>query len=135
MAPARFDIPVADDSTHEFWNAARRRVFLIKRCQTCTKPHHYPRPFCPYCWSTDVRWEEASGRAVLYTYSVVRRNDLPPFGDRVPYVAGIVELEEGPRAMTDIVEVEPDQVRIGMALEATFVEIAPRVTVPMFRPA
>ena len=135
MTATRIDIPSADESTQEYWDAARRGVLLIKRCAACTKPHFYPRPFCPYCWSTDVHWEEASGRAVLYTYSIVRRNDLAPFTDRVPYVAGIVDLAEGPRAMTDIVEVGLDDVHIGMELQATFVEIAPGVTVPMFRPA
>ncbi len=52
----------------------------------------YPRPFCPHCWSEDVEWEEASGAATLYTYSIVRRNDLPPFNERVPYVAAVVDL-------------------------------------------
>jgi uncharacterized OB-fold protein len=135
LTATRIDIPSADESTQEYWDAARRGVLLIKRCAACTKPHFYPRPFCPYCWSTEVHWEEASGRAVLYTYSIVRRNDLAPFTDRVPYVAGIVDLAEGPRAMTDIVEVGLDDVHIGMELVATFVEIAPGVTVPMFRPA
>jgi uncharacterized OB-fold protein len=135
VSATRIDSPSADESTQEFWDAARRGVFLIKRCATCGEPHFYPRPFCPFCWSPDVHWEEASGRAVLYTYSIVRRNDLAPFTDRVPYVAGIVELAEGPRAMTDIVDVALDDVHIGMDLQVTFVEIADGVTVPVFRPA
>lgn len=126
---------MVDDTTREYWDAAKREVLLISRCGTCGKAFHYPRPFCPTCWGEDVHWEEASGRAVLYTYSVVRRNDLAPFDGRVPYVAGIVELEEGPRMMTDVVEVAPEDVAIGMALQVTFVETAPDVVVPMFRPA
>jgi uncharacterized OB-fold protein len=134
MTVTRIDIPSADESTQDYWDAARRGVLLIQRCAACTRPHFYPRPFCPFCWSSDVQWEVASGRAELYTFSIVRRNDLAPFTDRVPYVAGIVELAEGPRAMTNIVHVELDDVHIGMALQATFVEIAPDVTVPMFEP-
>ena len=135
MSMVRFDLPTPEGDTIEFWEAAKEERLLIKHCTDCDAYSYYPRPFCPYCWSTDVHWEEASGRAVLYTYSIVRRNDLAPFTDRVPYVAGIVDLAEGPRAMTDIVEVGLDDVHIGMELQATFVEIAPEVTVPMFRPA
>ena len=135
MTITRVDIPVVDDNTREYWEAAKEGKLLIKRCQVCMRAHHYPRPFCPYCWSQDVRWEEASGRAVLYTFSIVQRNDLAPFSDRVPYVAAIVDLEEGPRMMTDIVDVVPEEVRIGMDLRVTFVETAPDVSIPMFRPA
>ena len=132
---ARADIPTIDAASAPYWEAAKQGELLIAQCAACGKVHHYPRPFCPFCWSTEVHWEEASGRAVLYTYSIVRRNDLAPFTERVPYVAGIVELAEGPRVMTDIVEADFDDVHIGMDLQATFVEIADGVTVPMVRPA
>ncbi len=69
------------------------------------------------CWSTNVEWVEASGRATLYTWSVVRRNDLPPFPERVPYVAAVVDLDEGPRMMTNVVDCEFDALEVGMALE------------------
>ncbi|GFG84029.1 hypothetical protein MALGJ_07050 [Mycolicibacter algericus] len=82
--------------------------------------HHYPRPFCPHCWSGDVHAVQASGRGSLYTYSTIYVNDLTPFCDRLPYVAAIVELDEGPRLMTTIEGVPPDQLRIGMAVTAAF---------------
>ena len=97
--------------------------------------HSYPRPFCPHCWSTDVDWEEATGRATLYTYSVVYRNDLPPWPDRLPYVAAIVDLEEGPRMMTNVEDSDPDEIWIGMALEVTFRDEPQHYSVPVFRPA
>jgi uncharacterized OB-fold protein len=80
----RFDLPTTDPETQPFWDAARDGKLLIQRCRACATAYFYPRPFCPSCWSDDVAWEEASGRAVLYTYSIVRRNDLPPFTERVP---------------------------------------------------
>ena len=73
----RFDLPAPDDETEPFWAAARDRRLLIKRCADCGAAHFYPRPFCPRCWSANVSWEEASGDAVLYTWSVVHQNDLP----------------------------------------------------------
>jgi uncharacterized OB-fold protein len=115
---ARYDLPEADAFTRPFWEAAAAGRLLLRRCGACGRAHHYPREFCPYCWSEDVEWEEASGRATLYTWSVVHRNDLPPFGARVPYTAAVVDLAEGPRMMTELVDCpEP---RAGMAVEVTF---------------
>ncbi|MFF5371769.1 Zn-ribbon domain-containing OB-fold protein [Streptomyces sp. NPDC013187] len=99
----RFDLPEPDAFTRTYWEAAAEGRLLIRRCGACGRAHHYPREFCPHCWSEDVTWETASGRATLYTWSVVHRTDLPPFSDRVPYVAAVVELTEGPRMMTEIV--------------------------------
>jgi uncharacterized OB-fold protein len=130
---ARTDLPVTDLSTEEFWSAARSGRLLIKRCRACGRAHFYPRPFCPHCWSEDVVWEEASGRATVYTWSIVHRNDLFPFSERVPYVAAVVDLDEGPRLMTNIVDTEPSDVRIGMAVEVTFRPLADGLRYPVFR--
>ena len=131
----RFDLPSPDDETRPFWDAARERRLLIKRCAACGRAHHYPRPFCPYCWSRDVAWEQARGTGTVYTFSVVHRNDLPPFNERLPYVAAIVELDEGPRMMTNIVDCDVDEVSVGMAVEVDFRAIDDTVTIPVFRPA
>jgi uncharacterized protein len=131
----RFDLPTPDAETQPWWDAARKGRLLIKRCRACAKAFFYPRPFCPACWSDDVDWEEASGRAVLYTYSVVHRNDLPPFPERVPYVAAVVDLEEGPRMMTNVVGCDHDDLAVGMDLTVEFRQETDEVTVPVFRPA
>ncbi|MDX5567081.1 OB-fold domain-containing protein [Streptomyces sp. ID05-04B] len=120
---ARFDLPEADAFTRTYWDAAAEGRLLIRRCGACARAHHYPREFCPHCWSEDVTWEEASGLATLYTWSVVHRNDLPPFGERTPYVAAMVDLAEGPRMSTELVGgTEP---RAGMALTVAFRDGAP----------
>jgi len=131
----RRDLPTIEDGTRPFWDAAREGRFLIARCGGCGRAHHYPRPFCPYCWSHDVSWEEASGRATLYTYSTVFVNDLPPFSERLPYIAAVVELEEGPRVMTNLIDCTPDALQVGMVLEVAYRELTPEITVPVFRPA
>jgi uncharacterized protein len=131
----RLDLPEIDDFTRPFWDAATDGRLLIRRCRACARAHHYPREFCPYCWSEDVDWERASGRATLYTWSVVHRNDLPPFGARVPYTAGVVDLVEGPRMMTEIVQCPEGGLSIGMALEVTFRQEDGEQAVPVFRPA
>jgi hypothetical protein len=116
----RADIPVIDPASAPYWEGARRGELLIAACGACARVHHYPRPFCPHCWSEDVHPTTASGRGTLYTYSTVYVNDLPPFRDRLPYVAAVVELAEGPRVMTVIEGAEAEQLRIGMALRAVF---------------
>jgi uncharacterized protein len=130
----RFDLPTPDDETRPFWDAAREGRLLIKRCASCGRAHHYPRPFCPYCWSRDVDWEVAAGIGTVYTFSVVHKNDLPPFNERVPYVAAIVELDEGPRMMTNVVDCDIDDVAVGMPVEVTFLTIDENVAIPVFRP-
>ena len=147
MAGARFDLPEVDAFTRPYWDAAAEGRLLLRRCGACGRAHHYPREFCPLCWSEDVTWERASGRATLYTWSVVHRNDLPPFGSRTPYVAAVVDLAEGPRMMTEVVGCGEESLRVGMALEVAFraegaekaegeeSEGAVTVAVPVFRPA
>jgi uncharacterized OB-fold protein len=131
----RVDLPTIEDESRPFWDAAREGRFLFARCGSCGKAHHYPRPFCPHCWSEDVSWEQASGRATLYTYSTVFVNDLSPFNTQLPYVAAVVDLEEGPRVMTNIVDCEPGDLSVGMPVEVTFRALNDDITAPVFRPA
>ncbi|MCT9145535.1 Zn-ribbon domain-containing OB-fold protein [Streptomyces violarus] len=122
----RLDLPEPDAFTRTYWDAAAEGRLLIRRCRACGRAHHYPREFCPRCWSEDVTWEAASGRATLYTWSVVHRNDLPPFAERAPYVAAVVDLAEGPRMMTEVVGER--ELSAGADLEVEF-----REGIPVFR--
>jgi len=131
----RFDLPTIDLETQPFWDGLKEGKFLLRHCNACGTDHYYPRPFCPSCWSDDVSWREASGRGKVYTYSVVHVNDLPPFNERVPYVAAIVELDEGPRLMTNIEGVPFDELRADMAVVVEYKPISDDVTIPVFRPA
>ncbi|MFE9610216.1 Zn-ribbon domain-containing OB-fold protein [Streptomyces sp. NPDC006012] len=130
MPAERFDVPESDAFTAPYWDAAAEGRLLLRRCGACGRAHHYPREFCPHCWSEDVAWTEASGRATLYTWSVVHRNDLAPFGARTPYVAAVVDLAEGPRMMTEVVDCVAGELRAGTDLAVTF-----RERIPVFRPA
>ncbi|MCC3778026.1 Zn-ribbon domain-containing OB-fold protein [Streptomyces sp. UNOB3_S3] len=134
---ARADVPEIDDFTRPYWDAAAEGRLLIRRCRAagCGRAHHYPREFCPYCWSADACWEEAGGGATLYTWSVVHRNDLPPFGSRLPYTAAVVDLDEGPRMTTEVVDCPEEALRIGMRLWAAYRRLpGAGVVVPVFRP-
>ncbi|MFJ1637205.1 Zn-ribbon domain-containing OB-fold protein [Streptomyces sp. NPDC088256] len=133
-AAVRFDLPEPDAFSRPYWDAAARGQLLLRRCRACGRAHHYPREFCPHCWSEDVLWEPASGDATLYTWSVVHRNDLPPFGARVPYVAAVVDLAEGPRMMTQVVGCEESALAIGMALRVAFRQEEGEEAVAVFHP-
>jgi hypothetical protein len=129
-------LPVATPETREFWDGARRHELRIQRCGACGRAYFFPRPFCPHCSSRDVEWFTASGRGRLHTYVI---NHRPAFGFQhaAPYVIAIVELEEGPRMMTNIVGVEPSPERlpIDLPLEIVWQQESDDVTLPLFRPA
>lgn len=129
------NIPTPDAESQPYWDATKEGKLLIRRCNACKRAYFYPRDFCPHCWSEDVSWEEASGRATLYTWSVVRRNDLPPWPDRVPYIPAVVDLEEGPRMMTNVEGCAPEDLTIGMPLVVDFRVETDDITAPIFRPA
>ncbi|MBB3940481.1 hypothetical protein GGR39_002138 [Novosphingobium fluoreni] len=134
-AAPRFDLPTIEDETRPFWDALREGRLMIARCGACGKVHYYPRPMCPSCWSEDVSLVEVTGRGTLYTWSTVYVNDLPPFNTKVPYVAAQVDLEEGVRLTTMVVDAAPQDLEIGMKLQVVFEAISDDVTIPVFAPA
>ncbi|HZP56468.1 MAG TPA: Zn-ribbon domain-containing OB-fold protein [Dehalococcoidia bacterium] len=131
----RRPLPEPTPETREFWEGAKRHELRIQRCNSCGQAYFFPRPFCPNCSSRDVEWFTASGRAKLHTYVIVERG-APGFQDAVPYSIAIVQLEEGPHMMTNIVGVEqtPEALQVDMPLEVTFEEQNEQITLPFFRP-
>jgi uncharacterized OB-fold protein len=131
----RFDQPLVEDESQPYWDALVDGKLLVKQCLDCGRHHFYPRPFCPHCWSDAVEWREATGRGRVYTYSTVYVNDLPPFGPEVPYVAAIVELEEGPRVMTRLVDCTKDDITIDMPVVLDVEQFDAEHNMAVFRPA
>jgi hypothetical protein len=129
------EVPTVEDETREYWEAAKQGRLLVKHCNACGELHHYPRPFCPFCWSEDVEWREVSGRGTVYTYSIVYRNDLEPFSEWGAYVPAVVELEEGPRLMTTIVDCPHDRLAVDMPVEVVFRDLTDEWAAPDFRPS
>lgn len=126
--------PIPTPETEPFWSACARGVLSIQWCDHCAAHFFYPRPACPRCGSVAaVRWVEASGRARLHSYVI---SHLRAQGFDPPYVIAIVELEEGPRLLTNIVGVDADPaaLTLDMPVVADF-EHRGGATVPVFRPA
>ena len=128
-------LPRPYQDTAEYWAAAREHRFVIQRCNSCGEHQFYPRGVCSHCLSSELEWREASGNGTIYSYSVNYRAPHPGFADDLPFVLAIVELEEGPRMMTNIVVSDPDSVTIGMAVTVTFDDVTDQVTLPKFTPA
>jgi enoyl-CoA hydratase/carnithine racemase/uncharacterized OB-fold protein len=128
-------LPVVQPWTEEFWRAAREHRLLIQECKDCKEKIFYPRKYCPECWSASLGWSEASGKAKVYSHTVTMDMVEPKFMEDLPYVLAMVDLEEGVRMMTRIVECDPEAVRIGMDVEVTFQDVTEEFSLPMFRPA
>ena len=118
-----------------YWEGANRGELLIQKCGACGAVWHPPLPICPECGASSVSWVPASGRGKVFSYTIVHVAAHPDFAERVPYVAALVELEEGPRLVADILDVEPDQVQVDMPVTVKFVSVAEGVTLPQFVPA
>ena len=127
-------LPVPDPISEPYWTATTRGELLIQYCPACDRFEFYPRPFCRQC-AGELTWRPASGRGTVYSFTVVRQSRTPPFDQLVPYVVALVDLDEGPRMMTNVVGCGFDQLRVGMALEVDFEDIGEGFHIPVFRPA
>jgi uncharacterized OB-fold protein len=128
-------VPVPTPETQPFWDGCAAGELRIQRCTDCGKPYFYPRPVCPACGSRNVEWFTASGRATLYSY-VINHRAAPGFAGDVPYAIAVVQLEEGPRMMSNIVGLPatPETLVLDMPLQVTF-ETRGDVSLPQFQPA
>lgn len=111
--PTLFKAPSEHPDNAEFWAAAREGRLLVRHCDSCGKPHWYPRTLCPFCMG-ETHWKQASGNGTIYSYSVTRRAGPTPF------CIAYVKLEEGVTMMTQIVDCDLDSVRIGQKVQLRF---------------
>lgn len=129
-------VPTPSDLAAPYWEAARAGRLEIQRCASCRRWVHFPDVRCPSCGSTELGFEPVSGRGEVATFTLVHRPFVPGFAADVPYAVGWIDLEEqaGLRVFADLVDVEPDDVRIGLPVEVTFTERDGWGTIASFRP-
>jgi hypothetical protein len=122
--------------TRPFWEAAAQHRLVCARCEECKTFRMPPSPFCHECRSQDIGWVELSGEGSVYSFTVIRRAMLPVIEGRVPYVPAVVALDGagGARLVSNIVDVEVEDVRIGMRVSVAWDDVAAGVTLPRFRP-
>lgn len=126
--------PIVNADSATYWEGARAEKLLLQKCGDCGALRFFPRYLCTTCGSDNTEWTEVSGRGTVHSFSIVHRAAFPEFQAKVPYVIALVDLEEGPRMMTNIVGEDALQVEIDDAVEVCF---EPRgadgAKVPQFR--
>jgi uncharacterized protein len=128
-------LPGVTPLTQPYWDGARGHQLLIQRCSGCGHRWHPPLPRCPECHSASVDWIPVSGKGRVYTYTVVYHATHAAMADKVPYISALIELEEGPRVLTNLRNCSEDTVQIGMPVSLIFEELTPEITLPQFEPA
>lgn len=128
-------IPVPDADTRPYWEAAKRHELQIQRCTACGKHYFYPRYLCPHCGSDRVEWTKVSGQGTVYSFTVNHRGPGPAFNAETPYVVALIDLAEGPRMMSNVVNCDPAAVKIGMPVAVIFEDITDDIALPKFQPA
>jgi uncharacterized OB-fold protein len=125
--------PVPTPETRHYWEGTASGELRLQRCRDCRSTYFPPQPFCPACASDDIEIVRASGRGLLYSYVITERA-APGF--TAPYVIAVVELEEGPRLLTNIVGIDPDPdvLPLDLPVEVVF-ETVGEIALPMFRPS
>lgn len=127
-------LPVITPETKAFWEGCKKRVLSIQRCRACGKLRWYPKPMCPSCSSLDVEWVPVSGRGTIYTFTIPHQPVHPAFANRVPYVVVVVDLDEGVRFLSNLVECPLEEVKIGLPVEVVFHDMNDEIALPYFRP-
>jgi uncharacterized protein len=125
--------PAVSEHTRFFWEGVEARELRIQRCSACRTLIHPPRPHCGSCGSFDLDYQVVSGRGQVYSHVTVHKPLRPPFTE--PYAVVMVQLEEGPRMVSQPAGMAPADVRIGRAVQVEFVEVEEGLTLPLFRPA
>ena len=131
----RKPIPIPTPESDFFWTKIGEHQLWIQRCIDCLNPFFYPRIVCPNCLSDNIEWFEVSGRGFLYYYMINHRPP-PGFEEDAPYAIAIVQLEEGPRMMSNIVGIEntPENLILDMPLKVVFEDVTSDVTIPKLCP-
>ena len=128
-------LPEIQPFTRAFWEGTKQRKLLVQHCNACDANIFYPRRECPECWSTDLGWIESSGRATVYAFSITYEGVEKMFVEDLPIVLAWVDLPEGIRMQTNIIDCDPDSVEIGQQVEVVFKAVTDDISLPYFRPA
>jgi len=126
-------LPHLDEENRWFFEACARHELVLQKCASCGTVRFYPRALCPSCMSSKTDYVRASGRGRVYTFTVTHQNQAPGFRDELPYVMAYVELDEGPRILTNIINTPPGEVKIDLPVEVVFEDIDENLAIPKFQ--
>lgn len=120
-----------------YWNGLKEGKLMLPKCDDCGKAHFYPRIVCPHCHSRNISWIQASGKGKLFSFQIAHRSLNPAFKVKLPCVLAMIELEEGPRIMSNLINIDPDPdvVKCDMPVEIVFEKQTDDITLALFQPA
>ena len=128
-------IPVPNELTKPFWDAAKHDVLALQRCRTCRRFQHPPYPTCVSCVSIDLAFEPVAGRGSIYAYTIMYHGGDRRFASALPYASIIVELDEAPGALLagNLLEAPYTEAKVGRRVEVIFERLNDDITLPQFR--
>jgi uncharacterized protein len=127
-------IPVSTAETEAFWAGCKQGELQFQRCGACAHYQFPPQTFCRHCAGDNLRWVTVSGRGKVLSYTIVHWSPNPAYAADAPYSLALIQLDEGPRMLTNIVGCPPGEVRIGMAVAVVFEQCSPNIMLPKFKP-
>ena len=127
-------LPVVTEESRPFWEGCQKGKLLLQYCGSCQQYQFYPRLYCMQCGSDELQWVQASGHGVIYSYTIIHQNKSPEFVHDTPYNVAIVQLEEGPRMLSNIVNIEPGELQVDLTVTVVFDQATDSVTLPRFKP-
>lgn len=125
-------LPELDGLTKAFYDHCQAGELRFQRCSDCGHFRHVPRDVCAHCGSFAWEWASSSGRGIIYTWTVVNRALHPAFADATPYAPVVVELEEGVRVVSQVLDCRPEELRIGLPVKVKFVPVNKQLSLPYF---
>src|SRR5258706_13486782 len=125
--------PIVNADSLAYWNAARERRLVIRECKACGHRHFMPRHLCPECWSDQLEWMSCAGTGTVHSYTIMRRAPLAAFAALAPYVIALIELDEGPRMVTNILGEDALSVQIGDRVQVNFEDRGEGAMLPQFQ--
>jgi uncharacterized OB-fold protein len=128
-------LPKLNADTKPFWDGCRNHELRFQKCAECGHIRWPPSILCPLCYSKEVEWIRASGKGTVFSFVVYHKAYHSAFDADLPYVVAIVELEEGPHFLTNIVGCDPGMVRCDMPVDVSWEDITEEFSLPKFRPA
>jgi uncharacterized OB-fold protein len=123
----------ADADDARFWSFVAAGELRVQRCGACATFRHPPRPVCAECGSTESEWVTASGRGVVWSFTVIHPPTLPAFADRTPHGAVVVRLDEAVFMVSNVVDCPPEDLAVGMPVQLRITEVEPGLRLPLFR--
>ncbi len=127
-------VPTPDADSEQLWKGLKEGKLFLQHCEDCGHIQYYHQAICRHCLGENLVEKEASGKGIVYSYSVVYRAPGPAFKNEIPYAVVLVELEEGPRMISSMVDIDPELVEFDMKVEMVVEPISEEINLPRFRP-